>query len=178
MGQWRYTASTGLVVGTAMSVIGCSSMDDSGDRVLGRSWEIGNGTVTTFAELARKPLPANYIHADFQNVDAVAPAMGNHLVDLTGPEFGGEQWKHSFIFGVYDGKITFYEEMLTRAHLLSQPNACDPIKFPPAVGLRGFYPTQSCIRYDSATGEYTVSLEEFVYREASAPEPVANSEAD
>jgi hypothetical protein len=26
MGQWRYMASMGLVVGTAMSVIGCSSM--------------------------------------------------------------------------------------------------------------------------------------------------------
>ena len=295
-GQWRFMASAGLVVGTIMSVIGCSSMDDSGDRVLGRSWEIGNGTVTTYAdltddrtpsaigvlysanaldglptaysdqhhcfdrdangtvdrakeclathetvmpipdsvaaredipfkwvlfnwnpvghippgvydvphfdihfyiesiantfalqdgpcgpefiqcdqfELARKPLPGNFMHADFQNVDAVAPAMGNHLIDLTGPEFTGEQWQRSFIFGIYDGKITFYEEMLTRAHLLSQPNACNPIKSPPAVGLSGFYPTQSCIRYDSVTGDYTVSIEEFVYREASAPELVA-----
>jgi hypothetical protein len=89
-----------------------------------------------------------------------------------------EQWERSFIFGIYDGKVTFYEEMLTRAHLLSQPIACNPIKSPPAVGLSGFYPTQSCIRYDSATGEYTISIDEFVYREASAPELVANPGAD
>ena len=40
-------------------------------------------------EIAKRPLPPNYIHPDFQDVDAVAPAMGNHLIDLTGPEFNG-----------------------------------------------------------------------------------------
>ena len=129
-------------------------------------------------ELAKKPLPANYINPDFQDVDAVAPAMGNHLIDLTGPEFNGEKWEHNFIFGVYDGKITFYEEMLTREYLLSGRNACNPIKSPPAVGLSGFYPTQSCVGYDSASGELTVSMEEFVYREASEPEPAVASGAD
>ncbi len=129
-------------------------------------------------EVAKKPLPPNYIHPDFQDVDAVAPAMGNHLIDLTGPEFNGEEWKRNFIFGVYDGKITFYEEMLTQAYLLSQPDACNEIKSPAAVGLSGYYPTQSCIRYDSATDEYTVSMEDFTYREASSPEPVATAVQD
>ena len=301
MRQWRSIKSTALVVGTAMSVIGCGPTGESGGRVLGQNWKLGNGTVTTYAEFAddrvpsamgvvysadaldglptsssdqhhcfdrdsngsvdpatecfatheaviplpdalatradfpfkwvlfnwnpgghippgvydvphfdvhfyiesianvfalqdgpcgpefircdqfelgKKPLPANYIHSDFQDVNAVAPAMGNHLIDLTGPEFNGEQWKRSFIFGTYDGKITFYEEMVTRAHLLSQHSACSPIKSPPAVGLSGFYPTHSCVRYDSATGEYTVSMEAFVFREVSNPEPVANAGAD
>lgn len=129
-------------------------------------------------EVAKKPLPPNYVNPDFQDVDAVAPAMGNHLIDMTGPEFNGEEWKRSFIFGVYDGKITFYEEMLTQAYLLSQPDACHVIKTPPAVGLSGFYPTRSCIRFDSTTGEYRVSMEEFVYREASAAESVANAGQD
>jgi len=128
--------------------------------------------------LGKKPLPANYIHPDFKDVDAVAPAMGNHLIDLTGPEFNGEEWKRNWIFGVYDGEITFYEEMVTRAHLLSQPNVCNPIKSAPAVGLSGFYPSQSCIRYDGASGEYTVSMEEFTYREASDPAPVGNLSPD
>lgn len=129
-------------------------------------------------QAAKKPLPANYINPDFQDVDAVAPAMGNHLIDLTGPEFNGEEWKRSFIFGVYDGKITFYEEMLTQAYLLSQPDMCNEIKSPQAVGLSGFYPTQSCIRYYPTTGEYTVSMEDFTYREASAPQLVTNAEQD
>lgn len=129
-------------------------------------------------ELAKKPLPANYMHPDYKDVDAVAPAMGNHLVDLTGPEFNGGKWERNWIFGIYDGKITFYEEMLTLEYLKSQPNTCNAIKTPPAVGLSGFYPTKSCIRYDATTDAYTVSMEAFEYREASEPEPVASLEAN
>jgi hypothetical protein len=125
-------------------------------------------------ELAKKALPANYMNPDFQDVDAVVPAMGNHLVDLTGPEFNGEEWKRSWIFGVYDGKVTFYEEMLSLAFMLSQPNECHPIKSPPAVERSGLYPTESCVRYDSGTGEYTVSMEGFSQREASPPALAAN----
>jgi hypothetical protein len=121
-------------------------------------------------ELAKKALPSNYMNPDFQDVDAVVPAMGNHLIDLTGPEFSGEEWKRSWIFGVYDGEVIFYEEMLTRAFMLSHPDSCYPIKSPPAVGRSGFYPTESCIRHAADTGEYTVSMEGFEYREASAPE--------
>jgi hypothetical protein len=127
-------------------------------------------------ELAKKPLPANYMNPDFQDVDAVVPAMGNHLIDVTGPEFNGEEWKRSWIFGVYDGQVTFYEEMLTRAFMLSEPNQCHPIKSPPAVGQSGFYPTESCVRHDAETGDYTVSMEGFEFREASAAEPVMEAE--
>jgi hypothetical protein len=121
-------------------------------------------------QIGKKPLPANYVHADFHDVDAVVPAMGNHLIDLTGPEFNKQPFTRSWIYGVYDGKVIFYEEMVTRAHLLSKPNACTPIKAPRGVATRGYYPTVSCIRHDAATGEHTVSMERFVLREASAPD--------
>lgn len=120
-------------------------------------------------ERARKPVPANYVHSDFKDVEAVVPAMGNHLIDLTGPEFQKEPFTRSWVFGVYDGKVTFYEEMVSRAHLLSGPNRCAPIKSPKAVARRGFYPTVSCLRHDAATGEHSVSLERFVLREAEPP---------
>lgn len=125
-------------------------------------------------ELAKKPIPANYMNPDFKDVDGVVPAMGNHLIDVTGPEFNGETWTRNWIFGVYDGEVTFYEEMLTLTYLLSRPSACDPIKTPPAVSISGFYPSQVCIRYDGTTSEYTVSMEDFAYREASDPEPVSD----
>jgi hypothetical protein len=123
-------------------------------------------------EIGRKPVPANYMHADFRNVDAVVPAMGNHLVDLTGPEFNKQPFTRSWIYGVYDGKVIFYEEMVTRAHILAKPNACMPIKQPKAVAVAGYYPTVSCIRHSAASGEYTVSMEQFTLREASAPDSV------
>jgi hypothetical protein len=119
-------------------------------------------------QIGRKPLPENYVHADYKNVDAVVPAMGNHLIDLTGPEFNKQPFTRSWIYGVYDGKVIFYEEMVTRVHMLSKPNTCTPIKSPKAVDTRGYYPTVSCIRFDAATGEHTVSMEGFVLREASA----------
>lgn len=124
-------------------------------------------------ERATKPLPANYLPPDYISVDAVAPAMGNHLIDPTGPEFNGEQWTRNWIFGTYDGEITFYEEMVTLAYLKSRPDTCNPVKSPPAVGLGGFYPGLSCIRYDAATDTYTVSMEGFSYREADPPQAAA-----
>lgn len=123
-------------------------------------------------EVAKKPIPPNYIHPDFKDVDAAVPAMGNHLIDLTSPEFHKQVFTRTWIYGVYDSKIIFYEEMVTRAFMLSKPNTCFPIKSAPAVGLSGFYPTVSCIRQDAETGEYTVSMEKFTFREVSDPEPI------
>ena len=124
--------------------------------------------------LAQKGLPGNYIPADYKDVGAVAAAMGNHLIDLTGPEFNGQKFTRSWIYGMYNGRVTFYEEMLTRDHLLSKPNTCHPIKSPAAVGQTGYYPTVSCIRYDSTRDAYTVSMENFVMRERAEPGALAN----
>jgi hypothetical protein len=120
-------------------------------------------------EVARRPPPANYMHPDFKDVEAAVPAMGNHLIDLTGPEFNKQPFTRTWIYGVYDGKVTFYEEMVTRAFLLGKPSTCFPIKSPPAVERSGFYPTLSCLRQDARTGGYTVSMEGFAFREAQAP---------
>jgi hypothetical protein len=120
-------------------------------------------------EVAKQPIPSNYVPPDFRGVDAVVPAMGNHLIDLTGPEFNKQPFTRSWIFGVYGGRVTFWEEMVSHAHLLSKPNACNPIKLPAGVATSGFYPTVSCLRHSAATGETTVSLESFVFRAASPP---------
>lgn len=120
-------------------------------------------------EIARKPVPSNYMHADFQDVGAAVPAMGNHLVDLTSDEFNGQVFDRTWIYGTYDGRVTFYEEMVTRDFLLTNVSECVQIKSPAAVDRSGFYPTESCIRHNVNTGNYTVSLEKFVFRQASAP---------
>lgn len=121
--------------------------------------------------VAKQPVPSNYIHPDFKDVDGVVPAMGNHLVDLTGPEFQKQPFTRSWIFGAYGGRITFYEEMVAHRHLVQQPQSCAPIKQPKGWATAGYYPTVSCLRSDPATGETTVSMERFAFRPASAPEP-------
>jgi hypothetical protein len=115
----------------------------------------------------KMPVPDGLMHPDFSDVDAIAPAMGNHLIDLGGQEFKGEPFTRSWIFGVYEGQVTFYEEMVALAYLQSRPDSCGPIKSPPAVAVSGFYPTQRCVRYDPGANAYTVSMENFVYRAAS-----------
>jgi hypothetical protein len=123
-------------------------------------------------ETARKPLPPNYMPPDYRDVEAVVPAMGNHLIDTTGPEFQKQPFTRSWIYGIYDGKVIFYEAMVAHAYLLTKPNGCLPIKAPKAVAVAGYYPSEYCVRHNAAAGEYTVSMEKFGRREASPPEPI------
>jgi hypothetical protein len=120
-------------------------------------------------EIARQPVPSDYVHPDFKDVGGVVPAMGNHLVDLTGPEFQKQPFTRSWIFGSYAGRIIFWEEMVAYRTLAARPQSCSPIKQPKAFATGGFYPTLSCLRHDAATGETTVSLERFVFRTGTAP---------
>lgn len=117
---------------------------------------------------ATKPIPAKYIHPDHIDVQAAVPDMGNHLIDKKAPELakGGPKFTRTFIFGGYDGRVIFYEPMITREYLASNPNACAPIKQPQAWEVAGSYPTKYCVRYLERVGRYTVSLEGFVERQA------------
>ena len=117
---------------------------------------------------AQVPVPAQYVHADHIDVGAAVNDMGNHLINSKSPELApdGPAFTHTFIFGAYDGQITFYEPMITLAYLASRPDTCVPIKQPQAWAVEGHYPTTYCIRYRPEEGMYTVSLENFVRRAA------------
>jgi hypothetical protein len=58
-------------------------------------------------------------------------------------------------------------------YILSKPDRCNPSKTVAAVERAGYYPTVSCVRYDTARDTYNVSMEEFVLRERSDPGPPA-----
>ena len=116
---------------------------------------------------AVRPVPARFMHPDFVNVDAAAPAMGNHLVDPTSHEFHGELFDRTWMYGAYDGRVTFYEEMVTREYLRGLPDTCFEIKTVPEWEVAGYYPTRSCFRYDPRADLQAVTMEGFVYREAS-----------
>jgi hypothetical protein len=119
-------------------------------------------------ERAQIPVPAGYVHADHIDVGAAVPDMGNHLIDSKSPELvvQGQAFTHTFIFGAYDGHVTFYEPMVTLAYLQTRPDSCVPIKQPQAWETEGYYPTTYCIRYLAEDERYTVSLEDFVRRAA------------
>lgn len=117
---------------------------------------------------AIKPVPAKYVHAEHISVKAAVGAMGNHLIDSKTPEMGKppRKFTHTWIFGAYDGRISFYEPMITLDYLKSRPNTCVPIKQPKAWQVGGYYATKYCMRHHGNTGATTVSLEGLVYRKA------------
>ena len=75
---------------------------------------------------------------------------------------------------MYDGKVIFYEAMVTRAYMLSKSNGWLPTKAPKAVAASGYYPTEYCVHHSATTGEHSVWMEKFSRRDASAAEAVAS----
>jgi hypothetical protein len=120
-----------------------------------------------------KILPAaKYRHPDFIDVDAVEPGMGNHLIDSKTPELSGGEFTTTFIYGIWNGRITFYEPMVNLPQYEGLrkgtiKDTCVPIKQPRAWRRSGWYPTRYCIRHRDNRNESITSLEGFVYRRAS-----------
>jgi hypothetical protein len=94
------------------------------------------------------------------------PKMGKHWLDPTSPELGGGKvFTQTFIFGSYDGKINFWEPMITKAFIDTTTNFSRTIPQPAKFQRSGYYPTKMSIkRHDGLTD---IILEDFVQRQAS-----------
>lgn len=104
-------------------------------------------------------LPATY----FASPGGV-PQMGKHWLDATAPELNGSVFTETFIYGSYNGKLTFLEPMVTKA-FIEQSNLFErAIPQPQKFKVAGFYPTKLKIARVGTSREIT--LENFVYREA------------
>jgi hypothetical protein len=115
---------------------------------------------------AMKDVPVRYRPADYRNVGAVVPQMGNHLIDPASPEFNNQPFTRTFLYGTYDGRVIFYEPMLTLQYLQSQPNEYLELKQATDYAQSGYYPTRYSVRYDPSQEVYRISLERFVYHAA------------
>ncbi|WP_231186465.1 hypothetical protein [Haladaptatus sp. DYF46] len=132
--------------------------------------EIRNGncpraeTAVTCETLRRgtEPLPPRQRPPDYESLGAVEPGMGNHLMDLTAPEFNDDPFTHTFLWGTFDGEVIFFEPMITRSFLRGFcTETRKPIKMPPTFPNAGWYPTAYAIRHSSAHDVFSVSLESF-----------------
>jgi hypothetical protein len=118
----------------------------------------------------RKPVPAQYaVPGYILAKGAEEPMMGAHWADLSSPEFHGQPFTRTLIYGSYDGKPAFIEPMVTSAFLASNPDVSDPIKQPAAFAKSAFYPTTFSIRRESARHEVTVAMAGMKWREAGSP---------
>lgn len=113
------------------------------------------------------PAP-EYMPADYVPIPGYVPMMGKHWVDRFAPELQRDEhhhpFTHTFIFGSYNGEVTFYEPMITLDYLLRKQNEQFNIKQPAAWQTPGYYPTKYSIRYDEQKRDIIVLLEGFVKR--------------
>ncbi|MCI1187215.1 DUF5602 domain-containing protein [Hymenobacter sp. DH14] len=115
---------------------------------------------------ASTKLPAGYITPPNQAPSRTVPMMGRHWVDPTSPEYApGGSFSHTFIYGTYDGHVTFVEPMFTKALLVPSVSIEQAIKQPASYEVSGkYFPKKYTIRYDANSKEYIISLKEMELR--------------
>lgn len=107
-------------------------------------------------------LPAEQTPPGYIPDHIVVPGMGLHWFDSTAPEFNGGDFTHTFIYGSYEGDLTFGEPMVTKAFLEAEHEEVrTPVATPQAFPEAGWYPTEYVIRYLGGQDAYTVTLESF-----------------
>ncbi len=113
---------------------------------------------TDLSKCYRKPaskfIPAGYILPQGTEY----PRSGVHWIDPSSTEFNQQPFTLTFIYGSYNGQVTFIEPMMTRAFLETKPDIVEPIKLPVAYQKSGYYPAAYSVKYDPVRREYTIAL--------------------
>jgi hypothetical protein len=93
------------------------------------------------------------------------PGMGKHWVNLTSPEMAPVNpatFTHTFIYGSFNGKVTFYEPMITLATLQGKTTINQPIIPATQFNPTGtHYPSEYNIWFDDRHDRHYVSLAGF-----------------
>jgi hypothetical protein len=123
---------------------------------------------------ANQPVPVGCFPKGYANLNAVAPFMGNHYINLAEPVVAAagagspdpSLWVDpSFIVGGYDGKITFLEPMVRITQLQDlareEGSKCYPAGVPAQFPVSGFYPSTFCINTTDTTMAVTVNAFKF-----------------
>lgn len=102
-------------------------------------------TTATAAKFDNLPV-AGSIPPPYFRLPAGVPLMGVHWANPTSPELNGSKFSETFIMGSYDGKMTFYEPMITLELLNSKPNITKPAPVPTKFPKAGYYPMKYSIK--------------------------------
>lgn len=136
------------------------------------------GGVATY-DLPDDQFPENNVFASALGAPReIVPAMGEHLVDLSAPEFNGEDFTHTLIWGAYDpalldgagdgvGELAFVEPMVTQEFFETEPDVTTEMNLPDAFPEAGQYPTTYTVQYLSGPDAYVVYLGDFESFDAS-----------
>lgn len=125
------------------------------------------GTYETDSVRFKNTPSSEYYPVNYVNPGAVAsvPQMGAHYLDVTHHEFQGKPFTETFLFGSFDGKVTFQEPMITLDFLKKTSNYVRDIPQPLKVQKSGWYPTKmKILKHDGIT---EIVLDGFVFRKQS-----------
>jgi hypothetical protein len=106
---------------------------------------------------------AMYVPEDYFQTEGGVPQMGAHWLDAMAPELSGEVFTNTFIWGSYDGEFIFWEPMITRDYLLSNPDEVISIKQPSEYQKDGWYATKYKVSYSATDEEYSIALTELKF---------------
>lgn len=110
------------------------------------------------ADPAQRPpaamLPAGYVLPPGTAVSR----MGVHAVDPAAPEFHGQPFRSTFIYGYDNRRLAFYEPMASLAFLRSRPSMTAAVARPAMYPKPGLYPSSYAITYDTARNRYEIIL--------------------
>jgi hypothetical protein len=120
---------------------------------------INPATDPQFASKMFRSPAAGFVPAGYTPDAMGFPRMGLHWADASGPEFSGQPFVKTFIYGSYDGAFIFAEPMLTKAYLESKPaTVVTPVKLPAQYAASGYQPTSYTVSHDAAAKEYRIAL--------------------
>lgn len=116
------------------------------------------------AKMEKLPTPG-YMPASYFPTPGGVPGLGKHWLDENAPELRGIPFTKTFIYGSYNGKVVFYEPMITREFLLSEKICTTPFATPQWYSPNNtWYPSEYKITRDEKTGEIVVSLAGFSWK--------------
>lgn len=109
--------------------------------------------------------PQGYLPPAYVKAPAGEAQMGTHWMDVLSPEFNGQPFTHTFVYGSYDGKVNFLEPMATLAFLsagttvhkvIRQPQLFDP--------TNTYYPTRYNIWKNDDKNRHYIAMDQMVLR--------------
>jgi hypothetical protein len=104
---------------------------------------------------AAETLPAGYVIPPGTAVSG----MGVHAINPASPEFKGQPFTATFIYGYHDKQLTFLEPMASLAFLKSKTAFSAPVPRPATYLKAGAYPSSYSIKHDEAARTIEVALE-------------------
>lgn len=115
---------------------------------------VGDAAAAAFTPPDPTLVPAGYVIPP----EGAVEHMGLNGVDPAGPEFAGEPFRYTFIWGYYAGEQVFLEPMVSLDALRTKGDVTLPVPQPAAFSRPGYYPTRYRIGYDAERDEHRVAL--------------------